>query len=335
MTRNKLKVTIRSATAISWLVRWLAAGLAAVCLGFLAYPAVAQNPYERWAEELGIDLDVSYDAIRVIEAQGSRIEATERRAPGKAYTEMNVGGMSSGVILREDLQKSYILMTSMGFYQEKTLEGGMLQTSGGMEFSKIKKLGAEEINGHPSTKFKTKFVDNEGKGVGMIWVTDTGVPIKLDMIYSNNNKKGERFTMQLTELYLRPQDPAVFEPPANLKLMDMSNMGNMGTSMDMGGASQGNDSNSTSSNGDGNDRASRQQACLEAAAKKAAEKKQEEDDGIGFGSIMGAITRTANRYGFSDISKMTSDADATADDVAAIADELGISEEDVERCRQL
>lgn len=329
MTQNKSKATVRPATPISWPIRWLAA----VCLGFLAYPAVAQHPYERWAEELGIDLDVSYDGTRVIDAQGSRIEATERRAPGKMYTEMNVGGMSSGVILREDLQASYILMPSMGFYQEKTLEGGILQTSNGMEFSKIEKVGKENINGHPSTKFKTRFADNEGKGVGMIWVTDTGVPIKLDMIYSTSNMKGERITMQFTELNLRPQDPAVFEPPANLKLLDMSNMGSLGTSMNTGSASQGTGSNPAPADGD--DRASRQQACLEAAAKQAAEKKQEEDDGIGFGQILGAITRTASRYGFSDISKMTSDADSTADDIAAIADELGISEEDVERCRKL
>ncbi len=335
MTRNKSKSTVRPATAISWPIRWLAVGLATVCLGFLAYPALAQHPYARWAEELRIDLNVSYDAIRLIEAQGSRIEATERRAPGKTYTEMNVGGMSSGVIIREDLQKSYILMPSMGFYQEKTLEDGMLQTSNGMEFSKIAKVGKENINGHPSTKFKTRFVDNEGKGVGMIWVTDTGVPIKADMIYSSSNKKGERVTMQLTELNLRPQDPAVFEPPANLKLMDMSNMGNLGASMNTGDASQGSGSNSNTATGNGDEWSSRQQACLQAAAKQAAEKKEKEDDGIGFGQLLGAITRTADRFGLSDIAEMTSDAGATADDVAVIADELGISDEDVKRCRQL
>jgi len=335
MARSKSKSTVRPATAKSRPVRWLAAGLAAVSLGFLACPAVAQDPYERWAEELGIDRDVSYDGIRVIDAQGSRFQATERRAPGKMYTEINVEGMSSGVIIREDLQTSYILMPSMGFYQEKTLADGMLQTSNGLEFSKIEKVGTENINSHRSTKFKTRFVDNEGKGVGMIWVTDTGVPIKMDMIYSSSSMKGERITMQLTELNLRAQDPAVFEPPANLKLMSMSNMFNLGASMNAGGASQGTDSSSAPDTGGADDRASRQQACLEAAAKQAAEKKQEEDDGIGFGQIFGAIARTANRYGLSDIAKMTSDTDATADDVAEIADGLGISEEDVERCRKL
>ena len=335
MARSKSKSSVRPTTTISGPIRWLAAGVAAVSLGFLACPAVAQDPYQRWAEELGIDRDVSYDGIRVIDAQGKRFQATERRAPGKMYTEMNVGGMSSGVIIREDLKTSYILMPSMGFYQEKTLEDGMLQTSNGLEFSKIEKVGAENVNGHRSTKFKTRFVDNEGQGVGMIWVTNTGVPIKMDMIYSSSNMKGERITMQLTELNLRPQDPAVFEPPANLKLMSMGNMGNLGTSMDMGGTSQAAGSNSAPAIGGEDDRASRQQACLEAAAKQAAEKKQKEDDGIGFGQIFGAIARTANRYGLSDIAKMTTDANATADDVAEIADELGISEEDVERCRRL
>lgn len=69
--------------------------------------------------------------------------------------------------------------------------------------------------------------------------------------------------------------------------------------------------------------------------KQATEKKQEEEDGFGFGQIMGAISRTADRYGLADIAKITSDADATTDDVAVIDDELGISEEEVERCQQL
>jgi len=309
-------------------MRRLAIWLAALCLSFLAYPAVAQHPYAQWADELGIDPDVSYDGTRLIEIQGHRIEAIERRAPGKMYTETNVDGMLSGIILREDLQASYILMPSMGFYQEKKLEDGMLQSSNGMKFTKIEKLGAENINGHPSTRFKTRFVDNDGKGVGMIWVTDTGVPIKTDMIYSNSNMKGKRVTMQFTELNLRAQDPAVFELPANLKPMGMGSMGNLETLLNMGGASQDAGSGSAPATGAGDSRSSRQQACLEAAVKK----KQKKKDETGFGKLMSSLTATVNQFGSSEIAKMLSDADATADD---IADKLGISEDDVERCRQL
>jgi hypothetical protein len=211
--------------------RWLLA----TCLGLFASAAFAVHPYDRWATQLGIDQDVSYDGVRTMEYQGGSFEMTERRAPGKMYTEMYIGGMNAGVILREDLGKSYILMPSMGFYREETLEDGLMQSSNGLEFSEIEKEGKEDINGHATTKYKTRFQDNEGKGAGFVWVTDTGVPMKIDMIYSHETEKGQRITMQFTELNLRAQDPAYFEVPANLKPMTMGGgIANLGQLMGMG-----------------------------------------------------------------------------------------------------
>ena len=155
--------------------QWLTGMLMIVCLAVFASPVFAVHPYERWANELGIDMNVSYDGTRVMEIQDGSFEILERRAPGKMYTEMYMGNMTAGVILREDLGKSYTLMPSMGFYREQTLDDGMMQASNGMEFSKIEKVGSENVNGHSSTKYKTKFADNEGKGAGFIWVTDSGV----------------------------------------------------------------------------------------------------------------------------------------------------------------
>lgn len=313
------------------------ATLVTFCMG-LSLPALADvHPYERWAKELGIDMNVSYDGTRLMEFQGNKFNATERRAPGKMYSEVHVGGMTSGVILREDLQKSYILMPSMGFYKEESLKGGMLQASNGMEFSKIEKVGPETINGHPATKYKTRFKDNEGKGAGIIWVTDTGVPIKMDMMYSSSRFKGERISMQFTELNLRNQDPSYFELPANLKPMNMGSIGDlmkMGTAASQGGASKQTSSTSGAAN---TELADKQQACLQSAAAQAAEKKQEEKATKGFGRLMGSLARTANRFGLGDLSKITRglyDAEATSEDVSIIAEELGISEQDVERCRQ-
>jgi hypothetical protein len=214
---------------------WMGRLAATVCLSLFASTVFAVHPYERWAAELGIDQNVSYDGIRTMEFQDGTFEMTERRAPGKMYTEMYVGNMTTGVILREDLGKSYILMPSMGFYREESLEDGLMQSSNGMEFSEIEKVGTEDVNGHPSTKYKTRFTDKEGKGAGFVWVTDTGVPIKIDMIYSNQSAKGQRLTMQFTELNLRPQDPAYFELPPNLQPMTMgAGMANLGKLISMG-----------------------------------------------------------------------------------------------------
>jgi Putative peptidoglycan binding domain len=225
---------------------WLSGLLAATCLSLFASSVVAVHPYDRWATELGIDQDVSYDGTRVMEFQDGTFEMTERRAPGKMYTEMYLGNMTTGVILREDLGKSYVLMPSMGFYREESLEDGLMQASNGLEFSQIEKLGKEDVNGHSSTKYKTRFKDKEGKGAGFIWVTDTGVPIKIDMIYSNQEAKGQRLTMQFAELNLRKQDPAYFEVPANLKPMTISSgFSNLGQMMGMGAESPAADSSAS------------------------------------------------------------------------------------------
>ena len=209
--------------------------LAATCLGMLASSVHAIHPYDPWAAELGIDQNVSYDGIRSMEFQGGTFEMTERRAPGKMYTEMYVGNTTTGVILREDLGKSFILMPSMGFYREESLEDGLMQSSNGLEFSEIEKVGKEDVNGHPSTKYKTRFKDKEGKGAGFVWVTDTGVPIKIDMLYSHQTAEGQRLTMQFTELNLRAQDPTYFEVPAGLKPMTLgAGFSNLGQLMGMG-----------------------------------------------------------------------------------------------------
>lgn len=304
-----------------------------LCLS--ALPALAAHPYERWADEFGIDLNASYDGTRVMHFQGGTFEATEYKAPAKMYTELQMQGMSSGVIIREDLGKSYLLMPSMGFYKEETLEGGMLQASNGLEFSKIEKVGTETVNGFPSTKFKTRFKDNDGKGAGFVWVTDSGVPIKMEMIYSNKDTEGARIDMEFIELNLREQDPAVFELPGNLKPMMMADIGSM---MRQGGAAATVATGTPSAyNTQDQDLSARQQACLEEAAAAAAKKQETEKKKRSFGRIMGAMSRTAGRFGvggnIGQINQDIYDANATASDVAIMAEELGITEADVERCR--
>ena len=318
------------------LERSLARAVTALLLILLAASAHAVSPYDRWAEDFGIDTNASYDGKRTKEFQGGQFEALERRAPGKMYMEMFMGGMTSAVILREDLQKSFILLPSMGFYREDSLEGGLNQAANGMEFSEIEKAGREDVLGYPSTKYKAKFKDNEGKGAGFIWVTDVGVPIRLEMIYSNKDAKGQRINMYFTELNLREQDPAYFELPANLKPMSMG--GGLGGMLQMGAtppaAAETAPAPSAATSADPS---SRQQACLEEAAARAAEQQKAADTKKGFARLMGSVARTANRLGVGDMGKVTRgiyDADATASDVAVIAEELGITEEDVERCRE-
>lgn len=74
------------------------------------------------------------------------------------------------------------------------------------------------------------------------------------------------------------------------------------------------------------------QACLQermAAAQESQKKKR------GFGRLMSAVTRTAMQGGNYDLARTTSDvynASATADDLAAAAKDLGLTEDDIAAC---
>lgn len=205
--------------------------MALVMLLASATAAHAVHPYQKWADKFGMDLNASYDGTRVMRMDGYEVAVKERKAPGKMYTEVQMQGMSAGVILREDLDTSYMLMPSMGFYREQPLNDGIMQASGETKFSRIKEVGRETVLGFPSTKYQTKFSDQQGKGAGHIWVTDTGVPIKMDILYSSGEVKGKRMQIEFTELNMRAQDPSHFELPKDLQPMNMGNMAGMAQQM--------------------------------------------------------------------------------------------------------
>jgi peptidoglycan hydrolase-like protein with peptidoglycan-binding domain len=76
-----------------------------------------------------------------------------------------------------------------------------------------------------------------------------------------------------------------------------------------------------------------QQACLQekmAAAQEAQKKKR------GFGRLLSAVTRTATQQGNYEVARTTSDiysASATADDLAAAAKDLGLTEDEIAACQ--
>lgn len=197
--------------------------IAFVCLAALTGAAQALT-MEQWAKEHGIRTDASYDGTRVMETKDGQFSFTERKAPGKQVMGMNMGGMQATVIMREDLNKAWTVMPDMGMYREMKFGDAQKQSADNMQVSKVEEVGRETINGHSSRKFKTQFKDQNGKGAGFMWITDAGVPIKMDMIYKNRGMKGQRMKMELTELNMRPQADHHFELPAGLQPMTMGAM---------------------------------------------------------------------------------------------------------------
>ncbi|MEM1436442.1 MAG: DUF4412 domain-containing protein [Pseudomonadota bacterium] len=204
--------------------------VATVLLTFCCGSALAVT-MEEWAREFGIRTDASYDATRVMETSEGAFRFKERKAPGKSAMEMNMGGMQGLAIIREDLQKAWFVMPGMGMYREMDMREARGQQAESMQVSKVEEVGQETIDGFSTRKFKSEFKDAEGKGTGFMWITDDGVPIKMDMVYQNRRMKGERMLMYLEDLKMRAQSDEHFELPAGVKPLNFGAMMGMGGQM--------------------------------------------------------------------------------------------------------
>lgn len=220
-----------------------AALIVSACLSTSAY-GLTQSLQE-WADKLGIDTDVEYQATRVITTKDGNFEYQERRAPQKMLMHMSMEGMKGMkgakgaqgargaegmnviLLMREDLGKSYTLMPSMGMYREMKMDKANQQAGGVDGLTDVSKVGRETVNGYDCTKFKAKITSKDGKGDGFIWVSDSGVPIKMDMVYSTRRNRGHHMVMELKDLKITPQDPALFELPADLKPFGLRGLGKL------------------------------------------------------------------------------------------------------------
>lgn len=178
----------------------------------------------QYAQEMGLDPNLSYQATRVMETKDGRFEFKERIAPQKRAVIMDMGGMQGTMVTREDENRAFFTMPTMGMYRDMKLSDAMKQSSQTMDMRNVETVGRESIDGWEATKYKTNFKDAQGKGAGFIWVADEGFAIKMDMIYASRGMKGQRMTLSLKDITIGPQDPNHFEIPAGLRPMGIASM---------------------------------------------------------------------------------------------------------------
>jgi hypothetical protein len=215
----------------------VAAGARALVAALLLAPAVhaaeLPSPVERSSadaaarrvvarEELGIDARVAYAGDRVIESTqaGRTITLKERRMPGKARLEFEQSGQQIVMILDETAAKAWMLLPLLSLYTEVPVQDFQAQAWESLDLLDFEKLDRETVNGHAATRFRIAWADANGnRGHGFHWVTDDGVPIRLDVTYDSPEPRSpdapaERVVAELRNLEVAPQDPALFALPA-------------------------------------------------------------------------------------------------------------------------
>ncbi len=119
-----------------------------------------------------------------------------------------------------------MLMPGQKMYQENKLDTGSDSPQGGLDGydMKFSDEGRETVNGVSATKSKVVMTSKDGtKFGGFAWRTDDGIVVKLDALAIEGENK-QRVKMDLTDLKIGPQDPALFEIPAGYSALDMGGM---------------------------------------------------------------------------------------------------------------
>jgi len=196
------------------LKKWL------IVAGFaLTAPAMAMQP-----------ANVEYSADWSMETADGAMKAKIYQAPNKERREMNDGGEKMIMIMRRDKKMAWNLMPSERMYMEMKISDPKVSKNDPMNYDvEQTTVGPETINGVKTTKSKIIMKEKKPNGSkmgGFWWMTKEGVMMKLDVISVDKGKK-DRMKMELDNLKIGKQDPALFEIPSGYSKMDMGGMGKM------------------------------------------------------------------------------------------------------------
>lgn len=178
--------------------------MAMAALGILAvHPARAATPPA---------LTVEYSADRKVETPAGDMQGRVHATPAMQRNETRVGDVTSVMILRMDRKLGWMLMPMQKMYQQLDLEKAGRQTgSVTPEQTELELVGQETVSGQSTSKYR--FVTRDRSSGGFLWYTDTGIPVKMDVL-SKDGGKSERMTVTLENITIGKQDPALFEVPS-------------------------------------------------------------------------------------------------------------------------
>ena len=192
---------------------WVVFGIAMAV--FVAVAAAASGFMETKAE---------YSADQYM-GDGSRVMKSRiYQASGKSRMEMEEGGGSQAIITRMDRKVVWMLMIPEKMYMETPM-GKEEKTRDVRQcsYTSPKEAGKETVNGIPATVSEVEATCPDGSSFsGKMWTSREGILVKLDAVAKGSAKeKGQRVLMELKNLKIGKQNPALFEVPAGFAKMEM------------------------------------------------------------------------------------------------------------------
>jgi len=196
-------------------IGWVVFGFAMAVFG--AATAAAAGFMETKAEYSADQYTYAEDGSRVVK---SRIY----QASGKSRMEMEEGGGNQAIITRMDRKVVWMLMIPDKMYMEMPLgKEDKTRDVRQCSYTTAKETGRDTVNGIAATVSEVEAACPDGSNYsGKMWTSREGILVKLDAVAKGSAKeKAQRVRMEIKELKIGKQNPALFELPAGFAKMEM------------------------------------------------------------------------------------------------------------------
>jgi len=133
--------------------------------------------------------------------------------PGLERHEQNLNGIPAAFVLKRDNPIADLVLPKLHTVVEFLLPPELHLFSD--KRLTRRPVGHDTVSGIATTKYAIDETVPEGHGEGFLWLSDSGLPMRLDGTFTRTGGKVAHLHWELSHLKLGPQSAALFETPRN------------------------------------------------------------------------------------------------------------------------
>ena len=152
-----------------------------------------------------------FSADRTLIVDGKTYEGRMWTMPGMERHEQNLNGVPAAFVLHSETPLAQLVLPELHTVVEFMLPAE-LHLFADPRLTR-KPIGPETINGIATTKYAIDETVPEGHGTGFLWLSEDGIPMKLDGTLTRTSGRVAHLHWELSHVHLGPQPAALFEAP--------------------------------------------------------------------------------------------------------------------------
>jgi hypothetical protein len=152
-----------------------------------------------------------FSADRILVIDGKTYHGRMWTMPGMERHEQDLNGIPVAFVLHSDTPIVDLVLPKLHTVVEFTLPPE-LHLFADPRLTR-KPVGRETVDGIATTKYAIDETVPEGRGEGFLWLSDNGIPMKLDGTFTRTSGHVVHLHWELTHVQFGPQPASLFEAP--------------------------------------------------------------------------------------------------------------------------